>query len=142
MMSEPSNRLSGALERLWPLGLLVAGFAPVFSLLLWFLSDALDAAAVMRPYLSDREGGPETLFMLAAGALGWSSVALAEFRLGTTGTVLLWITVPTCLVSITAGFGLAVMLLGPLTDPQWEMLVVSAVTVIAASLVRQYCVGE
>jgi len=128
-----------SLKRSWSVGFVALPCAIVNTVLICVLPDSIEAYAEFWRYLAlDRWGGPETLFMINSGVLGWVSIVVLERKLGTVGMVVFLIALPWCLAAIAGGFALGVLFVEHVPGPIWDMVGYSVVSAVGASAVRTY----
>ena len=127
----------------WPLALVALVFGLVYCALLCFFSEAIEAYAKLRDdnVIRSSRPGIVTLFVFNSGVLAWASVVLAERRTGIAGLFLSLLTLPWCLGSVSGGFAFALLFVETITNPMWEMLAWSLVSVVVVSAIQAWRTG-
>jgi hypothetical protein len=122
--------------RFLPFALLVVVGAGVYLLLTITLADAVGAEADVAELAGPLFRGPHTLFVLAAGILGWASVALVQRQLGIAGPVLWLYSAILWGAATVGGFVLAAIVF---LDAAEMILATAAFCALASAVVAGCC---
>jgi len=124
------------LKGILPIVLVAVPFGLIYTLMLYFLTDAVDAEQEIVSWTD--HGGPSTLFLMNSGALGWAVVVVIEKTLGLARWGSLGIALCPWALAIGGGFALAVPFTEHLPDSTVGLAMICAAATLGTGAFRTW----